>query len=125
MAEYQKRVSSGQLRSDSRQQQTMQTLDDLYHRLQGYRPSTQGGGGSGGGFLSSVFGGGSSDGSDADDDMNAGSHAPQGLYIYGSVGVGKTTLMDIFYDSFTDVCIKKNDAERNRRLCFNCDIIVT
>ncbi|XP_017962317.1 putative ATPase N2B [Drosophila navojoa] len=107
MAEYQKRVSSGQLRSDSKQQQTMQTLDDLYHRLQGYRPTTQGGGGSGGGFLSSMFGGGSSDGSDADDDMDAGSHAPQGLYIYGSVGVGKTTLMDIFYDCFTEVRQKR------------------
>lgn len=106
LAEYQKRVSSGQLKHDNKQQQTMQALDDLYNRLQGYKPSTQGGG-SGGGFFSSLFGSKSSDSSDADDDLNAGSHAPQGLYIYGSVGVGKTTLMDIFYDCFTDVCIKK------------------
>lgn len=32
--------------------------------------------------------------------------APKGLYIYGSVGGGKTTLMDMFYSSCTSVSYK-------------------
>lgn len=36
--------------------------------------------------------------------------APKGIYIYGSVGGGKTTLMDLFYNSCHSVslCTKKN-----------------
>lgn len=94
VTEYQKRVDSGQLRRDPQQQATVMELDKLYSRISGYRPSSRSGGG---GLLGKIFKSSSSD-SDSESDLSAGSHAPQGLYLYGSVGVGKTTLMDMFYD---------------------------
>ncbi|XP_030558446.1 putative ATPase N2B isoform X1 [Drosophila novamexicana] len=105
MKEYEQRVASGQLMTDDKQQQTMKQLDALYRRLQDYQPSTQSS--SSGGFLKSIFGKKSSEDTDADDDMTAGSHSPKGLYIYGSVGVGKTTLMDLFFDCCTEIPRKR------------------
>lgn len=104
VAEYQKRVESGQLRRDPQQQDTVMELDKLYSRIRGYRPSSKGTGG--GGLMGKLFGSSSSD-EDNDNDMSAGSHAPQGLYLYGSVGVGKTTLMDMFFDCCDNVRIYK------------------
>ncbi|KAH8271628.1 hypothetical protein KR018_011748 [Drosophila ironensis] len=95
MEEYQKRLSDGRLMADDRQKEMVRELDALFHRIQGYSPSYRSGGG--GGFLSRLFGKKSASDDDADD-VNAGSHAPKGLYLYGSVGVGKTTLMELFYD---------------------------
>lgn len=42
----------------------------------------------------------------------APSAAPKGLYIHGSVGGGKTTLMDLFYNSCQSVSAKR--LNRNR-----------
>ncbi|KAH8415820.1 hypothetical protein KR222_001483, partial [Zaprionus bogoriensis] len=105
LAEYQKRVDSGQLMVDARQRETMQQLDKLYKRIKGYRPTAQKS--SGGGFFGRLFGKKSSEDDETEDDPNAGSHAPKGLYLYGSVGVGKTTLMDLFYDCCSDISRKK------------------
>ncbi|EDW74404.1 uncharacterized protein Dwil_GK21407 [Drosophila willistoni] len=103
LAEYEKRVSAGQLQTDPKQKETMKQLDALYKRIKGYRPTTQEPGSGAGGFFKSLFGSRKEEDDDVADDLNAGSHAPQGLYIYGSVGVGKTTLMDLFYDCCTDI----------------------
>ncbi|XP_034106865.1 putative ATPase N2B [Drosophila albomicans] len=114
LAEYEKRVQSGQLMADEKQKDTMKELELLYKRIKGYQPSTQPS--SGGGFLSRLFGRKSSE-EDAEDDLNAGSHAPQGLYVYGSVGVGKTTLMDLFYD-----CCEINHKQRVHFTAFMTDV---
>lgn len=103
VAEYQNRVNGGQLRRDPQQQATVMELDKLYSRISGYRPSSRSGGG---GLLGKIFKSSSSD-EDSENDMDAGSHAPQGLYLYGSVGVGKTTLMDMFFDCCDSVRIGK------------------
>ncbi|KAH8370914.1 hypothetical protein KR093_005526 [Drosophila rubida] len=114
MAEYDKRVRSGQLIADDKQKGTMQQLEKLYKRIKGYQPSKQSN--SSDGFFSRFLGGKSTE-EDADDDLNAGSHAPQGLYVYGSVGVGKTTLMDLFYD-----CCEINHKRRVHFTAFMTDV---
>ncbi|XP_034478847.1 putative ATPase N2B [Drosophila innubila] len=114
MSEYEKRVSSGQLMVDTKQKETMQALDKLYNRIKGYQPTTQQT--SDGGFFGKLFGKKSSE-DDPEDDLNAGSHAPQGMYIYGSVGVGKTTLMDLFYD-----CCEINHKRRVHFTAFMNDV---
>ncbi|KAH8246720.1 hypothetical protein KR038_008356 [Drosophila bunnanda] len=125
LKEYQARVSSGELMTDDRQFQTMKQLDALYHKIQKYRPDgyrTSGGGG-GGGFFSRLFGRQATEEED-DNDPNAGSHAPQGLYLYGSVGVGKTTLMDLFFDCCTQVNrqgIEYHEATENYHFCLQID----
>lgn len=44
-------------------------------------------------------------------------NAPKGLYIYGSVGGGKTTLMDIFYNSCQTVnCVFENGSREQTKI---------
>lgn len=46
-------------------------------------------------------------------------NAPKGLYIYGSVGGGKTTLMDIFFNSCQTVnCVIDTRYQRNNNYFF-------
>lgn len=86
---YQERLGSGELKEDATQERVvadLQTLYDLVH--------SSGGGGGGsrsgtGNILSRLF------------SRGAAAPATKGLYIFGSVGGGKTTLMDLFYDCCT------------------------
>lgn len=60
-------------------------LQKIYEQVKSYQPPAQGSN------LSKWFSFGK--------DKEEVSSAPKGLYIYGSVGGGKTMLMDLFYES--------------------------
>jgi cell division protein ZapE len=74
---YQSRIDAGDLHADAAQQAALGVLQNLAERLTGYRPQAKRG------FWASLF-------SDAPP-------LPKGLYIYGSVGRGKSMLMDLFF----------------------------
>lgn len=86
MAVYERRIAAGELRADPHQKIVVAGLQTLYDKIRNYRPQSK----SSGGFMS-FFGGGS----------GSGSKPVKGLYIHGSVGGGKSTLMDLFYDCCT------------------------
>lgn len=89
LAAYNKRLSSGELLPDSHQKAAVQELEKLYHSIQRYSPKVRVS--PGGGFFSYF--------SKVNDYSGSiSSAAPKGVYIFGSVGGGKTTLMDMFFD---------------------------
>lgn len=95
---YNRRVANKELLPDKEQKATTVRLEALYNSLQVYKPISRSG--SGGGFFSSLF---KDDKNKNGVELRVGSEVPQGLYIFGSVGGGKTTLMDMFFDACTDV----------------------
>ncbi|KAK3678467.1 ATPase [Recurvomyces mirabilis] len=104
LQEYNNRVEIGKLRAgDEHQHMVIQSLQDLYDELLKYNPpivkhptidslqpkkST---------FFGSLFGGNS--GGAAKLSLGDAPGRPKGLYLYGSVGSGKTMLLDLFYES--------------------------
>uniref|UniRef100_A0A8D0GRA3 AFG1 like ATPase n=1 Tax=Sphenodon punctatus TaxID=8508 RepID=A0A8D0GRA3_SPHPU len=68
-------IKAEELKNDEQQRRVIQCLQKLNESLKGYSISSQN-------FLSKFF---------------ARRKPPQGLYIYGDVGTGKTMVMDIFY----------------------------
>lgn len=95
--EYDRRVDNGLLRNDEHQRGIIQSLQHLHEELRHYearpvihptlesiKPSKK--------SLFSWMGGASNASS-----PNIPSNLPQGLYLYGDVGSGKTMLMDLFY----------------------------
>ena len=74
---YLQRVSAGELHADAAQEQAVRRFSQLSDGLKSWR-RTQG-------FVSRLLG--------------SGSKPPRGLYVHGSVGRGKTMLMDLFYES--------------------------
>ncbi|BBK44786.1 cell division protein ZapE [Allostella vacuolata] len=81
LAAYRALVRRGELRPDPVQALAAEKLESLSHALAGYRPST----GSGGWRQRLGL-------------ARRPDPAPQGLYIYGEVGRGKSMLMDLFFD---------------------------
>ncbi|MEM6649123.1 MAG: cell division protein ZapE [Pseudomonadota bacterium] len=71
---YRKLVASGTLWPDPAQEEVAITLDNLAQRLQGYAPNRRNG------FFRKP------------------QKAPEGLYLWGGVGVGKSLLMDLFVE---------------------------
>lgn len=99
-ASYERKIQAKELLPDKDQKACAQQLDDLYRVLQNYKPtpvSTKSA--QGGGFLGKLLR--KDEGPPKIQLLNTA--APKGLYIYGSVGGGKTTLMDMFYDCCVDV----------------------
>ncbi|HET6388730.1 cell division protein ZapE [Hyphomicrobium sp.] len=73
---YNARLAAGEIEPDAAQAALAQRLDELEVELAAYRPKS--------GMLAKVFG--------------KAPEPPKGLYIWGSVGRGKTMLMDLFYE---------------------------
>lgn len=88
------RIKSGELQVDSHQEKVTIALQNLYETIQVYTPPKA--------VSKGLF---SWLSRKASDDANIGAH--KGLYIHGSVGGGKTTLMDLFYDCCTTIDKKK------------------
>ncbi len=81
LAVYRARIRSGALKPDPDQALAAEKLQSLHNALAGYRPSTGESGWRARLGLARRRGA-----------------APQGLYMFGGVGRGKTMLMDIFFD---------------------------
>ncbi len=91
LARYRALLASGRLKPDSDQARVAAALDALAQGLKHYKPRSNG-------TLSSFFG------------ARAPS-APKGLYIHGTVGRGKSLLMDLFFDAV--------EISEKRRVHFN------
>ncbi|XP_050441880.1 putative ATPase N2B [Adelges cooleyi] len=73
---YDERVSNNELIDDSHQRKILRKLDAVYESLEGYSPPSRN-------IVSKLFG--------------RSKAPPNGLYMHGSVGCGKTMLMDLFF----------------------------
>ncbi|MBP2313760.1 cell division protein ZapE [Azospirillum soli] len=86
---YRARRGTGTLRPDPDQELAAEKFQSLYNALKGYRPQPASSGGKTGWL--ERFGLGRSRPEPVE--------APQGLYLYGGVGRGKSMLMDLFFDT--------------------------
>jgi cell division protein ZapE len=77
---YRARLAAGDIVADPVQELAVEKLEILHHRLIDYRPGGNGG-------LLSFLG------------LAKKQPAPEGLYLYGGVGRGKSMLMDLFFDA--------------------------
>ncbi|XP_026822576.1 putative ATPase N2B [Rhopalosiphum maidis] len=87
---YDQRVSDGQLINDDHQRKIVKQLDEVYTSLKDYSPPSQN-------VISKLFSG-------LKEPLN-------GVYMHGSVGCGKTMLMDLFFS-----CC---EVEKKRRVHFD------
>ena len=94
LAAYRALRRAGGLRHDVGQQLAAEKLQSLHNALRGYRPS-----GNGGGWKARLG------------LARRPAQPPQGLYIFGQVGTGKSMLMDLFFASAP--------VERKRRVHFH------
>ena len=98
---YRARRGTGTLRPDPDQELAAEKFQSLYNALKGYRPQPAASGGKTGWL--ERFGLGRSRPEPVE--------APQGLYLYGGVGRGKSMLMDLFFDTAP--------VDRKRRVHFH------
>lgn len=90
----QRKVDSKLLQPDTNQQEIAECLEKLYQQVQTYQPTRPQAGKSG----FSWFGFGKKEKPQQETDA-----VQKGLYIFGSVGGGKTMLMNDFFDSCVQV----------------------
>ncbi len=86
---YRARVAAGVLAPDAAQAMAAEMLQDLWRRLRGYEPGPEAPAEQATSFLGRLF-----RRRPADEALPA---APQGLYLVGEVGRGKSMLMDLFF----------------------------
>ncbi|MDB5412819.1 MAG: ATPase [Rubritepida sp.] len=103
---YRARVAEGALRADPAQAHAAETLQGLWRNLRGYDPKPTAPE-TARGFLGKLFGG-SKRGSG---DLAAPAGTPEGLYLVGAVGRGKSMLMDLFFETA--------EVRRKRRIHFH------
>lgn len=92
---YRNLIKAGEIKPDQAQEVAAEKLQGLHHRLKSYDPSE-------GSVIRRIFQFGAS---------KKRQEAPQGLYMYGGVGRGKSMLMDIFFDTAP--------VEKKRRIHFH------
>jgi len=84
---YEKRVAAGELTRDQHQEAVIDSLEKLHSRMRGYYPAKLRPGPLDP-LKKIIFG-----------EDKAAERAPKGVYLWGTVGGGKTMLMDMFYDA--------------------------
>lgn len=92
---YRNLIGAGEIKPDQAQEVAAEKLQGLHHRLKSYDPSE-------GSVIRRIFQFGA---------PKKRQEAPQGLYMYGGVGRGKSMLMDIFFDTAP--------VEKKRRIHFH------
>lgn len=111
-------MRAGILKEDAHQLTIVAKLQDMYDRLANYHPppieaEKPGSAATSSGWLSKLFG---SKTHTTKPPSISDLNAPKGLYLYGSVGTGKSMLMDLFYDSLPSL---RNPALPARRIHFH------
>ncbi|MCX8132853.1 MAG: cell division protein ZapE [Roseococcus sp.] len=112
---YRARVEAGELRPDPAQARAAEVLQGLWQRLRGYAPPPLAPASARSGLLGKLFGlrnGPAKKARKGSGDLAAPPPGtPQGLYLVGQVGRGKSMLMDLFFETA--------DVPRKRRLHFH------
>jgi cell division protein ZapE len=103
LAAYRARIAEGHLARDAAQAMAAETLQDLWLRLRGYDPHPEAPPDQRRGLLRRLL-----RRRPADEAMP---HAPQGVYLVGEVGRGKSMLMDLFFEAA--------EVPRKRRIHFH------
>lgn len=125
LARYRELIASGSVAEDPQQLHTLQSFDKLYTQLLSYpapgsapiSSGTSKGAEKDEGFWGSWFSSPKPAAKPATQSTNTSSTAPNGIYLYGGVGCGKTFMMDLFYDSLP--------IQKKRRIHFNDFMIDT
>lgn len=99
LAAYRARLASGALSTDPSQAAAAERLQDLWVKLRGYDPPAQA---PSTGFISRLL---------RRRPVDEAPNGPNGLYLVGDVGRGKSMLMDLFFD--------EADVPRKRRIHFH------